>query len=232
MLIIIDKRLPDEAKQTLACYGDVLEFATSGITYESISGHPDIFFCPTPEGLVVAPNTPSEYLEILTRNHISYFFGKNPVGKAYPASARYNAVVTGKYLIHNSAITDRALSDLNPSLEMINISQGYSRCNLLSLDGIHFITSDKGIEKALLEKGLDITYVSPSGIQLPGFEHGFLGGCCGIMDKKLFISGTLQYYPEGERIRAIARKAEMEIIELFEGPLFDAGSLLFCENNF
>ena len=234
MLIIIDKRLPVEAKQSLAKYGEVLKFASSGITYEAISGHPDIFLCQTPAGLVVAPNTPAEYLAIFTSRKIPFTLGRRPIGNVYPETALYNAVATGKYLIHNLNITDTILAALttslntsNITLSAINTNQGYTRCNLISLDETHFITTDKGIEKALLAKDLDVHFISPAGVLLPGFDHGFFGGCCGVWDKTLFIAGTLDHFPQGGKVLEIVTGIGMKIIELYDGPLFDGGGIFF-----
>ena len=72
MLILLDRKMPETAKEKLATYGEIVEFASKGITYEAISGHPDIFFCPTPAGLIVAPNLPQEYFSFLDQNNITY----------------------------------------------------------------------------------------------------------------------------------------------------------------
>ena len=44
MLIIADKKILEQAKTNLQKYGDLFLLETKGITAESISGHPDIFF--------------------------------------------------------------------------------------------------------------------------------------------------------------------------------------------
>lgn len=241
MLIIIDKRIPEAAKQTLATYGELLEFATHGITYDAISGHPDIFFCQTPGGLVVAPNTPAEFLLQLDSKNINYTTGEKPVGSKYPETARYNAVVTNNYLIHNTSVTDTSIlnailiftlpqfSIFNPDgyRDQFSIHQAYTRCNLIALDEGHYITSDRGIEKALKSRNLEVLFVSPEGIILPGFANGFFGGCCGILDDKLFITGSLHCYPGGEKVRQFSKKAGFRVIELYDGPLFDGGGILF-----
>jgi len=243
MLIIIDKRIPEEAKQTLASYGELLEFATRGITYNAISGHPDIFFCQTPRGLIVAPNTPAEFLRQLKFRNIPYTPGEKPVGSKYPGTARYNAVVTDNYLIHNTSVTDPSIlnstltfipshSFLRPSPYSIlrspySIRQAYTRCNLIALGDDHFITSDRGIEKALISNNLEVLYVSPRDIILPGFPNGFFGGCCGVWEDRLFITGSLNYYSEGEKVRQFSRRAGFRVIELYDGSLLDGGGILF-----
>jgi hypothetical protein len=227
MLIIIDRRIPLLAKQTLSKYGEVIEFGTSGITYEAISCHPDIFFCQSAAGLIAAPNIPHEYISILNRQGISFSLGKLPVGNSYPDSARYNSVITEQFLIHNPDLTDPYIKESEPQLELIPVAQGYCRCNLIHLGDNRFITSDKGIEKSLHAKNLNVQYVSPDGILLSGFEHGFFGGCCGLWDHKLFLTGSLDQFPEGNEIRHFVEAASIEIIELYKGPLFDGGGIFF-----
>jgi len=237
MLIIVDRKISPEAKEKLAVYGDLLELATKGITYQAISGHPDIFFCQSPDKLIVAPNLPEHYFDILDEHRVNYITGEFPVGQEYPASARYNAVATGNYLIHNFRHTDfmitRALEDLHP----VHVDQGYCRCNLLPLKDDHFITSDKGIFKVLqrlhLRDSISETpsqrlhlNVSPEGILLEGFPHGFFGGCCGVWEDIVFINGSLKFYKDGEKVRDFLKELNFEIIELKEGPLVDIGSIL------
>jgi len=229
MLIIVDKRIPEAAKQKLATYGELLEISTHGITYDAISGHPDVFFCHTPRELIVAPNTPAEFLRQLELKSIPFTLGENPVGSKYPETARYNAVVTNNCLIHNTSVTDASILKITLTINLfpLTFNQAYTRCNLIALDDGHFITSDRGIEKALKSRNLEVLYVSPEGIVLPGFPNGFLGGCCGVTDDKLFITGSLHYYPEGEKVRQFSTKAGFRVIELYDGPLFDGGGILF-----
>jgi hypothetical protein len=147
MLIIVDNKISKEAKHTLSFYGELMELATEGITYPAISGHPDIFFCQLPGKLFVAPNLPEPYFEKLEEHQIDYIKGELPVGPEYPASARYNAVATSKFFIHNLRLTDPVITRVTKDLISVHVDQGYCRCNLLALKDDHFITSDKGIYK-------------------------------------------------------------------------------------
>ncbi len=227
MLILIDKKMPAAAKQKLAAYGERVEFSTEGITYEAISGHPDIFFCPTPAGLLVAPNLPEKYFAILKQNSIPYTIGQKPVGRSYPETAPYNSLVSEKYIIQNKEISDPGIKNMNPDSEIIHVRQGYVRCNLVSLPGNLFITSDRGIEKSLHHRQLETLYVDPSCVRLDGFEHGFFGGACGLLEDTLFICGSLNYVREKENIEAFCLRAGVRISELYDGQLFDAGSIVF-----
>ncbi len=121
MLIIIDSKSPEPSKKKLKKYGDLLEFSTSYITYDSISGHPDVFFCKMNDKLIIAPNTPEKVIEYLGLKGIDFAKGEKGVGRKYPDSAIYNAVVTEKNLIHNIQITDKSIIESSGNLKAISV---------------------------------------------------------------------------------------------------------------
>ena len=227
MIIIADKKIPKKAKEKLAHFGQLILLETEGITYNAISGHPDIFICKINDHLIIAPNLPENYKQTLRDLNVSFIEGEEPVGEKYPESAKYNVVVTEKFLMHNFRYTDSAITNREEDLDLIHLNQGYSRCNLLPLKNDHFITSDEGVKRVLQNHNLDVLYVNPENIQLPGFKHGFIGGACGVVDNSLFILGSLKNYKEGEKINDYLQSLNFKIIELFDGPLFDGGSILF-----
>ena len=229
MLIISDKRIPGKAKEKLQHYGDVMFIETEGIVYEAVSGHPDIFFCNTGNGLVVAPNLPDNLKRKLINYQVDFIEGYKPVGNKYPETASYNAVVTSKYLIHNLKYTDRAILNNTGNLIKIDVKQAYTRCSLLPVKEDCFITSDRGIEKTLLQKGLEVLYVEPSDILLPGFRNGFFGGACSVYENKVFIAGSLDRFGDGNKVRTFLKRFDMEIVELYDGRLFDGGSILILD---
>jgi len=226
MIILGDDRIPEIAKENLARLGTFVPFLTTGITYEAISGHPDLFFCQGGDRLVVAPNTPEKQLQILKQYKISFETGKLPVGKSYPETARYNAVVSDDFLIHNTHITDESLKNVFSSKRSIHVNQAYTRCSLVPLKNGRFLTSDGGIFKTLQSKNIELDYFSPQGILLPGFDHGFLGGALGLFEDKAYLLGQLKSYPDGSGLGEALDKAGYEVIELYPGPFFDGGSLL------
>jgi rRNA-processing protein FCF1 len=223
--IIADKRIPAEASIRLSEIGNILAFETDQITYPAISGHPDIFLCKKGNILLIASNTPLYFKDQLKKAKISFNQGAKPVGTKYPQTAHYNALITEKYLIHNLKYTDPSILETCKNHQRIHLKQAYTRCNLLAIKENRFITSDKGIEQILRKDGIAVLYVNPNGILLPGFKHGFFGGTCGIYENKVFFIGSLKHFPEGEKVRQFL--SGYEIIELYNGPLFDGGSLIF-----
>jgi len=229
MLIIANKKIPEEAKNSLQKYGELDMLETSGITEDSISGHPDLFFCKANNKLILAPNLPESYKDILETKNISFIEGKSNVGIKYPEAACYNAVITEKYLIHKSNITETEIINDCNNLSKIYVNQGFTRCSLLALKENYFITSDEGIYKTLISQELQVLLVSPNDIILPGHSYGFFGGTCGIYEDILFIIGNLNFYKDGESIRKFVQSLNYTIIELYNGPLFDGGSIIFIQ---
>jgi hypothetical protein len=252
MLIIVDKKIPEEAKNRLTflaqeMQGFLVEFETTGLVYPEISGHPDIFFCQTPQTLVISPNLPDRYVTLLDENKIPYNKGNHAAGRTDSGKAskermatlkqqkkvenegmvRYNAAIDDHVLVHRLEFTDPVILENCHYLKKITVKQGYTRCNLLLLKDNHYITSDQGIHKTLFGSGMKGLFVSPVPIILPGFQNGFIGGSMGISGNSVFINGTLRHLSEGDEIAEFLNELGYSIIELYDGPLFDGGGILF-----
>lgn len=226
MKIIVNKDIPKEATDCLRQYGDVITLSSSGITYPEISGHPDIFMCEVDDKLIIAPNTPSKFKDKLVSENITIIEGTSLVGRSYPKTANYNAVVTDKYLIHNLDVTDTTIRKLCAGKKAIHVKQAYTRCNLLPLNNDGFITSDSGIHSTLVKNNLDALFVDPKQILLPGFSSGFFGGACGVISNQIFIIGGLSNLMDGNKVKDFLQNRYYEIVELYSGPLFDGGSII------
>jgi hypothetical protein len=227
MLIVIDHRAPRQARERLGKLGSLQEIMTVGITYPAISGHPDIFLCHHSDTLVMSPDLFEIRQWQPAKNQLKIIPGSLPPGRVYPSSCRYDAVVTDNHIIHNFRFTDFVILDSFPGREHIQVSQGYTRCNLLALNDTHFITSDRGILKALAERNLEVLYVSPKGILLEGFPHGFFGGACGVLGETVYCCGSMDFFPEGEKVRSWLFRMGFNLRELNGGPLADIGGIFF-----
>lgn len=222
MLIFIDKRAPDQAKKKLLHWGRVVEFETNGIVYDAISGHPDIFMYQWPGGLVVSPDLPQQYLELLSGNDI--IMGTKRCGVKYPDTAPYNALYTSYGLLHSMHVS--APEILSTHKKHIHCSQAYTRCNAIQVGDV-ILTSDKGIENNLHRENIPVFYVSPEKVLLEGFKHGFFGGCCGILQKTFFICGKLEYLDNGDKLREVIALQGFQIEELHQGQPVDVGGIFF-----
>ena len=227
MIAIVDKRIPQEAKENLRKRFTLFELESKDIVYPEISGHPDIFIHSSLDIIVIAPNSPLSLINFLKSQSIKFLFGKYNLGFSHPNTSPYNAVISSTYLLHNFTYTDIIIKELNSQKEQINVQQSYTRCNVISLQNDIFITSDKGIYTTLRKHDISAFWISPKGILLENFDYGFIGGCVGIIDREIYFIGSLKYFSEGKKLRKILESQGYKVIELYEGPLFDGGSIFF-----
>ena len=236
--IIADGRMPEEAKKNLKKLGDVLFLNPTDITYKSISAHPDIFFFQTKNGLVYAPNAPKRIVKELKKRKIKLTEGKKEVGRKYPDTVPYNAVGIGDTLIHNLKHTDPTILSLYEN--HIQVNQGYTRCNLVALNGNSFITSIPDNRQQTTDNRLcpseshvetygrtSILYIDPKQIKLEGHDHGFFPGCCGVWKNNLIVCGSTKYLKEKEALDKFLKDNDFNLIELYDGELVDVGSVFF-----
>lgn len=223
--IIADKKLPLPAKNALKRLGRVSLLEGDTTVYKSISRHPDIFICPGNETVVVSPRLDRHFVEGIANQGYKVVQGSKVPGKSYPESAVYNAVVTDNFLIHNLKTTDPVILKTFNNRKLLHVNQGYTRCNMLPLNDQAFITSDRGIEKVLINEGLQVLFVDPSPVVLKGHKHGFFPGCCGTLGNQVLITGSLKYHPQKVEIVNFITSFGMIVNELFDGKLMDIGSI-------
>ncbi|OFX67034.1 MAG: hypothetical protein A2X12_02735 [Bacteroidetes bacterium GWE2_29_8] len=228
MLAIVDHRLKTEIKERLSFYAKLIEFKTSGITYNAISGHPDIFMCQMDNLLIYSPSLPIYYIDLLKLNNINIEEGETLIGEKYPFNIAYNAVVTKHFFIHNYQYTDPVIIKNIKERKVINVKQGYTRCSILPVNDNSFIVSDKGVYEVLKKEAtIDVLLINNDNIIIEDFKNGFIGGTAGICYNKCFFAGNLNYHKQGNLIKNFINSKKIEIIELGDYPLSDCGSIIF-----
>jgi len=228
MFAIVDKRSPEKSIQNLSKYvSDIFLFETFNTTYNSISGHPDIFIYQQNNTLIIAPNSPKEFINFLNSKNIKFEFGKSFIGNDLENCSNYNCVSSEKYFFHNLKFTDEKILELNKNKIQINLNQAYTACSLLVLPDNTFVTSDKGIFKVLENNNLNVSYFSPEKIKIFDHKNGFFGGTCGFVEKKLFFNGNVDLHENGKIIRNLTEKLEIEIVNLNDVYLYDGGKIFF-----
>ncbi|MDR4505224.1 MAG: hypothetical protein MRK01_10600 [Candidatus Scalindua sp.] len=228
MFAIIDSRSGKQAVGNLKEYvTDVYEFRTCGITGNSISGHPDIFIYQHEGQLVVAPNAPDQLFEFLHKKAVTCARGKWAVGDELCNSVQFNCLCTPDFLFHKSGYTDPSVLELNRDKEYIHVPQPYTRCSLLHLCGNNYVTSDRGIEKVLLQKGLSCFYFNPEEIIIRDHKNGFIGGAAGRSGKRIFFNGNIELHTDGKRLKEYLLKLDFDIVTLSDEYLYDGGSIFF-----
>jgi hypothetical protein len=206
--------LSEQANPILVNYleagGHELSFVKSTLyTYDSVSSHPDIYMC---------------------KIRANKIFHGNPeeLGFNYPENIKFNAVVMGKYFIHNFEFTSRNLiaEIVHFVNHHINVPQGYTKCNMAVVTDNAAITSDMGIAVALKTTNIDLLVVTPGHVLLKGQTHGFLGGASGRVGDEMIFHGNLSAHPDFEKISAFMKKHKCKLKYFEEFELEDIGSII------
>lgn len=226
MTVMANSEMPASAMSALMRYAEAVPFHVPGFAYPHLAGHADLFATPGSEW-VVAPNMPQQYRQALSQRGIPWIEGTVEVGSDTATLGAYNVAVGDGLMIGNLERIDPEVRRRHKH-QAVAVKQGMCRCAALILDRSHVITSDGGVAKALAASGVGCLLVESDPIQLPGYRSGCFGGCCGIRGKRLFLVGSLRHHPQGQAIRSyVAQTHIAEIVELYDGPLCDVGSLFF-----
>lgn len=230
---IIDERASEEVMENVLLLGyEVILQKPYSFVSKSCSSHPDIsLFRLTNSKIIYAPGTDEEILKKLSDYGITLIQGKDKAGPTYPEEVRYNALVIGENLFHRMDITDEViLSEAKKEkLELVNVRQGYTACSTCLVNDNAIITSDTGIHKAALSKGIDSLLIPPQkNIRLDGVAWGFIGGATGrISDSKLAISGNPKFLNSYDEIISFLKARNVELISLGKAEVIDYGTLMF-----
>ncbi|MEA4830565.1 MAG: hypothetical protein VB121_11355 [Enterococcus thailandicus] len=144
------------------------------------------------------------------------------IGEKYPNDAILNACVINGKIIHN-----RDISVLKNENNFIHVRQGYTKCNICSVDKNAIITSDSRIALICNSAGFDVLKITPGYIMLPGFNTGFIGGCAfKISPYNIAFTGSLAAHPDYDAITDFLRNYNIKPIYLTDNPIFDIGSAI------
>lgn len=192
-----------------------------------ISYHPDMQACPLGDEIILLRDTPSRDKLAAWGLPIKETDGlPKPV---YPHDVLCNGFAWNKLLVGNPKTLDAAVlgSARRQGLEILPVRQGYAACSAAVLDRMSAITADVGMAKRLELAGFETLRIRPGFIALPGYDTGFIGGCCGLLAPDLLaVSGRLDSHPDGDKIRVFVHSRRVSIVELTQGPLLDIGGIV------
>lgn len=222
MPFIIDYRCPETAINELKELDDVILFNAKKTVYPAISGHPDIFLTRIGNIIVAAANTPNEIINALKDKGLKIEIGQNKIGFRYPQTAYYNVYSDQDIAIVSKHSDEIILKNINSKKTLI-VKQGYIACNMFRI-GETYISSDRSIEKALIEAGKTCIFIDPSEIKLPGAGNGFIGGTlCEFYGKILFTGNKNSHC--GKIIEEISNNEGKETYFLLKNEIRDIGGI-------
>lgn len=188
-----------------------------------IADHPDLsLYALDKDNIIVAAEVFDYYKNKLTGKNM---IKGSSVSEKYPKDSIYNLLRFKDFYIHNDFTEEnieRILKERN--YKNLFVKQGYSRCSIIPLRE-SLLTSDYGIYKALKDK-VNIILLDNDKIELDGFDQGFIGGTCGLVQGKLIFTGDISRHKSFDIIKKACDRENIDIIYP-EIPLVDLGSLIW-----
>lgn len=157
----------------------------------------------------------------------------SPLGNRYPEDVRLNCTLIGDKLICNPKTVAPEILEFaaETGLTVVSVNQGYARCSICVINENTIITDDKSVFTAAGKFLNDVLFISKGSIRLKGYDYGFIGGCCGKIDKdKIAFNGELSSHSDYKLILDFLHRNHIECIELKRGRLDDIGGIIpLCE---
>ncbi len=231
MLAVIDCRLSPSCCKALENLGFTLLSMPPFLSLaQPVASHPDMLIFPFRDRLfchrAYYATAKTKINTILNASGLSLCLTDDMVSTTYPTDVRLNLVdLDGRILGKADAISKKVKEyAAQNQIPIVPVKQGYTKCSSVVLKRA-LITADKGIAYAAQSEGADVLLISPGGVMLPGYSHGFLGGACGIYRNTVFFCGNLDLHPEAAYIRSFCKGHGYNVVSLSEEPLLDAGTL-------
>jgi hypothetical protein len=197
-----------------------------------VSDHPDMLLNITDKKNIIVHKDMDKSLTLfLSKLGYNIHFSDKILKKEYPEDVILNGLNLKDIFIHRLKSTDPVLLSLIKDKKLINTRQGYSKCSAAVLSDNAFMTSDDNMERALLREGKKVLKIPYGDIILEGYDYGFIGGCCGLIDEDvLAFYGDLSYYKYGEIVLKFLKENKIEAVYLRKGKLIDRGSIMAIDN--
>ncbi|WP_326910310.1 DUF6873 family GME fold protein [Sedimentibacter sp. MB31-C6] len=195
-----------------------------------VDGHPDMVMHPIDDKhIVVAPNVYEYYYKVFNDKGIKVIKGGKTLCRNYPEDIAYNVARIGRYAVHNTRHTDQVLKYYleEADVEFIHVNQGYSKCSIATISNNKAITSDSSIHDKLISYNINCMFINPKIVQLNGYNHGFIGGCTGLINEKIFLStGVINDYIILNSLKKFIQSSGYIYEEASRQQIIDLGTLI------
>lgn len=206
---------------------------TIGVTADKglqsgVSEHADMLCSYLGGGKFLLAKSQSELSGVLMRWGADVCYIDETLGFDYPKDIALNFLLLGGRVFGRpDSLSKKAVDYFKAnSIKMVNVKQGYTRCSCAVVNENAVITQDEGIENALKSEGVDVLRISCGGIRLDGYDYGFIGGACGLIDKdRLLFFGDISKHNDCQRIKSFLAKHGCSF-ECLSGELVDIGGII------
>jgi hypothetical protein len=227
-IYIVNSQINNNTKSFLRNHGTVAEVSAHPVLASAEKYHADMQFARIDSHTIIA----APFTFLTETNGLDIIQGSIHLKEKYPENISYNILRFGNYIIHNTKHTAaEVISEAQKRhLKIIHTKQGYAGCSSISVplsnNKTLVISSDNGLISTLNkldDNNIHTEYFEDTkSILLPGYDHGFIGGCCGY-DEDL---GLLVYGKINGQLKELSEKYNFPILSIFDGPLTDIGGIL------
>ncbi len=146
----------------------------------------------------------------------------------YPNDCLLNFADIGDYIICNKSILTQEILNELPNKTLINTKQGYSKCSVCIVKRNTIITDDISVYNAVLQyNNINSLLVEKGSVNIEKYDYGFIGGCCGLIDKDLILfNGDLSTHTNFDKIEKFLYDNGINYIDIKDKPLTDIGSII------
>lgn len=215
---------------------DIIEVEQNPDLEPSVSSHADCMLIQIDLNTVlVEKNNYNKIVNYFTNktgevnSNFNIIMEKEQIKSPYPGDVKLNCKVIGNRIICNKAKISSFIKDYSykSHIELIHTNQGYAACSAIVLNDNALITDDESIYLSSKSNGIDCILISKGSVKLKGYNYGFIGGTCGMLDKNLLaFTGKLKSHSDAERIISFLNKHHINYIELSDEPLIDIGGII------
>ena len=229
-LILISRDAPEEAARALSERGEILRLPPDPALPAPVASHPDMIAVVCGPRVVAAREYLDTYPDVARA--ISAGPGVRVIpddgerGPVYPLDVGLNCLVIGDFLFCGKQSASPGVLRLagELGLTVVPVNQGYAACSALAA-GDAVVTADPSVADAAERAGLAVLRISPGGIELPGYDAGFIGGASGVIGDTVFFFGDPSTHPDGDRIAAFLAARGFRSAPLRPGPLLNLGGI-------
>lgn len=233
-ILLCSAELPDKMREKLSDLFYVIPLPPDECLAEPVRCHPDMLCAVIDEKIIFPSVYAQKYRAVI--EEISNYSGYSVVLSNMPRNARYpsdvglNAAIGRDFVVCRAESTSPELIKCAKSSgrRIINVKQGYAGCSCI-IAGDAVLTSDTGIYNALAKEGIEAELCDNSGILLPGYDVGFIGGCGGFFDGTLYFFGDFNSLHCSRSILKFAAQHSLDICKLSKNILADFGGVKFLK---
>lgn len=234
--IIVDSRIRDAELRALMLLGfSPIPLPRSRLLGQAVASHPDTLIFKYGRELITSADYCDEaayvFSDIRERHQdIRITFTADTFGASYPSDTRFNALFCGGELFCRTESISESILRLakREEIRVNSVNQGYPACSVLSL-GNSAITSDKGMARAMENRGISVTLIREGYIDLPPHKYGFIGGASVVLQSKVCFFGDYTKHPDADIIEKAIRNAGYTPHSLSALPLTDLGGAIPIE---